>query len=67
MTRLEVGLRLAAHLGLDASCILSASRDSVPSEEPRPRDVSLNASRWRALFPDVEWPSFEEALSEMGV
>jgi dTDP-4-dehydrorhamnose reductase len=67
MTRLEVGLRLAAHLGLDASCILSASLDSVSGEELRPRDVSLNASRWRALCPEVEWPSFEEALREMGV
>jgi dTDP-4-dehydrorhamnose reductase len=67
MSRLEMGQRLAAHLGLDASAIKAFRRDSVPAVEPRPRDTSLDSSRWRSQFPDVAWPGYEDALPEMGV
>jgi dTDP-4-dehydrorhamnose reductase len=64
MSRLEMGLRLAKVLGVDPSPIVAADRDSVPATEPRPRDVSLDSSRWRAAFPEVLWPSFEDALQQ---
>jgi dTDP-4-dehydrorhamnose reductase len=65
MSRLEMGQRLARYLGADTSPIVVASRDSVPTAEPRPRDTSLDSSRWRRLFPEMPWPQFEEALREL--
>src|SRR5262245_36036961 len=67
MSRLEMGQRLAAHLGRDPSVFIPARRDDVPAAEPRPRDTSLNCAGWRSLFPNLPWPKFEEALTEMGV
>jgi dTDP-4-dehydrorhamnose reductase len=62
LSRLEMGLRLAAFLGVDAAPIVAADRDAVPAVEPRPRDVSLDSSRWRSAFPGVPWPAGDEAL-----
>jgi dTDP-4-dehydrorhamnose reductase len=67
MSRLEMGRRLAAFLGLDASVIAPVTRDSVPGGELRPRDTSLDSSRWRSLFPELPWPGYEDALREMGL
>ncbi|HMF12355.1 MAG TPA: SDR family oxidoreductase [Gemmataceae bacterium] len=67
MSRLEMGQRLAAHLGADPHCIVAVSRASVQAAEPRPRDSSLDSSLWRSLFPQAPWPEFEAALREMGV
>jgi dTDP-4-dehydrorhamnose reductase len=66
MSRLEMGLRLASLLGVDPSPIVAADRESAPAAEPRPRDVSLDSSRWRDLFPDVLWPSLEDAFRQFG-
>jgi dTDP-4-dehydrorhamnose reductase len=60
LSRYEMGLRLAAALGADASVIVAATRDSVPPPEPRPRDTSLNSSRCRAAFPSILWPRYLE-------
>jgi dTDP-4-dehydrorhamnose reductase len=65
MTRLEMGERLAKYLGLKSPNITACSRQDAPTAEPRPRDVSLDSSRWRALFPSLPWPNYEEALAEM--
>jgi dTDP-4-dehydrorhamnose reductase len=61
LSRLDMAARLAAYLGADARLLVATSRLSAGGE-PRPRDVSLNSSRWRRLFPEVLWPGFEEAL-----
>jgi dTDP-4-dehydrorhamnose reductase len=66
MSRLEMGQRLAAYLGVNDSTMVSVPRSGVPSPEPRPRDTSLDCSYWRALFPSLPWPSWQEALTEMG-
>jgi dTDP-4-dehydrorhamnose reductase len=58
LSRYEMGVRLAAALGADPSVIVAATRDAVPAPEPRPRDTSLDSSRWRAAFPEVPWPRF---------
>jgi dTDP-4-dehydrorhamnose reductase len=65
MSRLEMGLRLAACIGVDASAITAVPRSGVPAAEPRPRDTSLDSSRWRALVPWLPWPAWNEALTEM--
>jgi dTDP-4-dehydrorhamnose reductase len=66
MSRLEIGQRLAAHLGTGTGGLVPASRVDVAGE-PRPRDVSLNSTCWRRSFPHQRYPTFEEALVEMGV
>jgi dTDP-4-dehydrorhamnose reductase len=58
LSRHEMGLRLAAALGADPSVIVAATRGAVPAPEPRPRDTSLDSSRWRAAFPDIPWPHY---------
>jgi dTDP-4-dehydrorhamnose reductase len=65
LSRVEMGRWLAEHLGADPAVIRPARREDVPAPEPRPRDVSLDSSRWRSLFPATPWPSFREALEEM--
>jgi len=67
LSRLEMGQRLARFLGCDPATIVSFSRTSVAAAEPRPADLSLDSSRWRSLFPHQEWPSWEEALSQLMV
>jgi dTDP-4-dehydrorhamnose reductase len=65
LSRLEMGRRLAHFLGVGGATIRSAGRSDVPAPEPRPRDVSLDSSRWRELFPDVPWPAGDDALRQL--
>jgi dTDP-4-dehydrorhamnose reductase len=67
LSRADMGRRLAVALGADPAQVTAASRCSLPAAEPRPRDVSLNSTRWRSLFPNQPWPSLEEALSQLEV
>lgn len=62
MSRLEMGQRLAAYLGCAPAAIVPARRESVRGAEPRPRDCSLDSSRWRQLFPEQEWPTWDETI-----
>lgn len=62
LSRLEMGQRLAHFLGADPGVIVAARRADAPAPEPRPRDVSLDSSRWRELFPALPWPTWGEAL-----
>jgi dTDP-4-dehydrorhamnose reductase len=62
LSRLEMGQRLARFLGADPGVIVPARRADAPASEPRPRDVSLDSSLWRRLFPALPWPGWEEAL-----
>lgn len=62
LSRLEMGEQLAAHLGIASPSLLAVSRTEVPAPEPRPRDVSLDSTRWRHHFPDLPWPRWQEAL-----
>jgi dTDP-4-dehydrorhamnose reductase len=62
LSRLEMGRRMAAWLGVSGETIVACRRQDVPSAESRPRDVSLDSSRWRGLFPTLPWPGFDESL-----
>jgi dTDP-4-dehydrorhamnose reductase len=64
MSRLEMGERLARLLGCAAK-ITAVSRNSAGQSEPRPRDVSLDSSRWRGLFAKMAWPRYEDAVAEI--
>lgn len=66
MSRWEIGERLAAYLGTGTTGLVGGRRPDGPGE-PRPRDVSLDSRRWRGLFPNEAWPTFEQSLAETGV
>lgn len=59
LSRWEMGEQLAAALGVHAPELVRTSRNDAPGE-PRPRDVSLDVSRFRALFPEVALRSFRD-------
>jgi dTDP-4-dehydrorhamnose reductase len=67
LSRLEMGIRLARSLHRDPSVFVGVSRTSIGSREPRPRDLSLDSTLWKQLFPDEPWPAFENALEAMMV
>jgi hypothetical protein len=60
-----MGQRLAAFLQCDPASIVAVQRNDVPAPEPRPRDVSLDSTRWCSLFPQHRWLSYDEALKQM--
>lgn len=65
LSRLEMGLLAAEELGLDPAPIRAARRSDIPAAEPRPRDVSLDSTRWRTAFPDLWWPDYRTAIRDM--
>ena len=64
LSRYEIGERIAAAVGAPASLLLAVSnRDSnIVGPEMRPRDVSLNSSRYHALFAAAPGRAMHEAL-----
>jgi dTDP-4-dehydrorhamnose reductase len=62
MSRLQMGQRLAAINRLDPALVVPIKQASVATPEPRPRDLSLDSTKWRGLFPTAWWPTWEEAL-----
>jgi dTDP-4-dehydrorhamnose reductase len=63
MSRLQMGQRLAAIYGLDAALVVPIKQSSAATPELRPRDLSLDSTKWRCLFPDSWWPTWEQALA----
>lgn len=51
LSRYEMIRRVAAALGIAEPKLEAISRLSIESPEPRPADLSLDATRFRALFP----------------
>jgi dTDP-4-dehydrorhamnose reductase len=67
MSRWEMGQRLAESLGCDPTPLARARQSDVPFPEPRPRDVSLDSTHWRSLFPSHPWPTWSDAVHELGM
>lgn len=67
MSRLEMGLRLARHLGMAESLIQAIDREDAPAAEPRPRDTSLDSRRWYETCPHSPRLDYETALQQMGL
>jgi dTDP-4-dehydrorhamnose reductase len=65
LSRLEMGRQLAEVLGVSGESIVVTGRNDVPADEPRPRDTSLESSRWRRLFPTIAWPSYCDVLESV--
>jgi dTDP-4-dehydrorhamnose reductase len=65
LSRLEMGQRLADFLNVPSSTVVAMDRADIPAPEPRPRDTSLDSSRWRALFPELPWPAWREGLEAL--
>jgi dTDP-4-dehydrorhamnose reductase len=63
LSRFELARRTASVLGIDPSLARANRRADVATAEPRPADVSLDTSRLRRLFPDLEIPQVEDALA----
>ncbi|MBI3893203.1 MAG: SDR family oxidoreductase [Candidatus Wallbacteria bacterium] len=66
LSRHEMGVRIATFLVADPWRLLRASRGDAVAPEPRPRDTSLDITRWRALFPGQTCPTLEEGLAGLG-
>lgn len=65
MSRLEMGLRMVRQLHVASSTIVGTTRVSPELPEPRPRDTTLNCSRFAELFPAIERSTLETALCQM--
>jgi dTDP-4-dehydrorhamnose reductase len=65
LSRWEMGQKLAAALGTGTAGLVAGLREQAPAPEPRPRDCSLDSTRWRRLFPHLPWPTFDEAVRRM--
>lgn len=65
LSRFEMGRVLARVLGVPAELVQPATRLEASGAEPRPRDTSMNCSRWRATFPALPWPDHQTALRAM--
>ena len=68
LSRFEIGKRVAAVLGLSDRALVPGSRTAIASAEPRPRDLSLDSSVFRACFPDLAGrapASFEDECRRM--
>ena len=62
MSRLEMGHSIANALGLDTSCIVASTRQAAGQADTRPKDTSLDSSRFQAIFPDIRFQAFEKCL-----
>ncbi len=65
MSRYEIGAKLAQIINADPATIVAASRLSIDAPEPRPRDTSLDASKWYAAMPSCPRPHFEESIRRL--
>ncbi len=56
VNRAEFAALLAAELHADPALLRPVSRLSIDSPEPRPRDTSLDSTKWHATFPTPPVP-----------
>jgi dTDP-4-dehydrorhamnose reductase len=64
LSRFEMAQRIAARFGLDQRLIVASYQSAIANRAPRPRDVSLDNSKTRAIL-RTPMLSFEEALTAL--
>lgn len=64
LSRWDMGLQIAAHLGVDADLVVPTSRKQAAAAEPRPKDLALSSSLWRGLMPNSPWTPFPQMLRD---
>jgi dTDP-4-dehydrorhamnose reductase len=64
MSRLEMGLRLAAVLKGDPAAVVATTRAAAGLAD-RPRDTSLDSTLWRRLFPGTGPAGYEDEVERM--
>lgn len=62
MSRYDLMRRSAEILGIPSELVRSNRRRDVTLREPRPQDVSLDTSRLRSIFPELQGATIENAL-----
>ena len=62
MSRLEMGRRLAAAMGVSDRGIEPVSRLNMAGQEERPADLSLDSAKWDQQFPDFHRQTLEDAI-----
>lgn len=65
LSRLEMGLQLAAVLGVKDPNIQVVSRLSIDAPEPRPADCSLDSTRLFSRYSDLKRESFSQACKNL--
>ena len=67
LSRYEMGARLARSLGAEPDTVFTRASRLDVGGEPRPRDVSLEASMFRRAFPRVATDDFDRECARMGI
>lgn len=65
LSRWEMGVLMAECLGLDPSPLVPDLLQNQTDANARPRDVSLNSARCRALLPTLAFPDFRTACRSL--
>ncbi len=65
LSRLDMGLRLAARLGGTPELVKSISRLSIPSSELRPKDTSLDSGKLETIGLATKRMTMTESLAKM--
>ncbi len=61
LTRFEMARRIAGRFGFSPSLVFAQARSAVPGRAPRPRDVSLDNTKARAVL-ETPMRGFDDAL-----
>ncbi len=61
LSRLEMGRKLAVHLGIP-ELVSAGQRADYPSPEPRPRDLTMVSRRWGELLPGWRPRTIDEQI-----
>lgn len=62
LSRLQMGYKLAAAIGCSAQALVASKRADLQCEEPRPHDLRLDDSRYRALFGESAGSDMQHVL-----
>lgn len=62
LSRFQMGQQLAAAIGCSDAALVKTRREDHPSEEPRPRDLSLDSARYIKHFGAAPGHDFRNAL-----